>query len=111
MTYKYTTRRPKKMNTNDEVKTRLVFETENDRYIWESPYVDVSMEDILDAFFGMLVSATWQPETVISCMRDYAEDHSYMLDDGCNDSCFMNPVDEDPEEDSKEEKESPHFYA
>lgn len=65
-----------------DVKTKLTLETNDNRYIWESPYVDVSMEDILDAFVGMLVSATWQPSTIVKCFKEYAEDHDYLLDDG-----------------------------
>ena len=80
-------------NNNDDVKTRLVYENDNNRSIWESPYNDVSMEDILDAFFGMMVSATWQPITVIEAMRDFAAEHSYMLEDEDEDDY---EYDEDP---------------
>ena len=67
---------------DSETKTRLTFETENFRQTWESPYFDNSVEDILDALYGMLVTATWQPSTIISAMKGYAEDHSYLLYEG-----------------------------
>lgn len=67
------------MKPIDEAKTRLVFETDENRYIWESPYLDVTMDDILNALYGILVSATWQPETVIKCMKDFAEEHDYLI--------------------------------
>ena len=84
------------MRNNDDVKTRLVYENDENRYIWESPYNDVSMEDILDAFFGMMVSATWQPITVIEAMRDFVAEHSYMLEDEDEDDY---EYDEDPRPD------------
>lgn len=128
------------MDMNDEVKTRLVYESNDNRYIWESPFVDASIEDILDAFFGMMVSATWQPVTVIEAMRDFAEEHSYMLDDDdelscqdcmgcdgddecgdCKESEFIKDVEEEPFETKTRlggriatpnwPPEKPHFYA
>ena len=66
---------------DDNVKTRLTFENYENRFVWESPYNDVTMDDILNAFYGMMVSATWQTETVISAMKDFVEDHSYILED------------------------------
>jgi len=86
------------MDNNDKVKTRLVYETENDRYIWESPYMDVDMQDILDAFFGMLVSATWQPSTIIDAMKDFVDEHNYMLDSDEPDYGFDSDEGEDDDE-------------
>ena len=117
------------MNKNDEVKTKLVYETEDDRYIWESPYMDVDMQDILDAFFGMLVSATWQPTTIINAMQDFVYEHNDLLDSdepGCifnlddgDDECgapaseFEKDVDEEEVTWPKKRNitPAPHFYA
>lgn len=72
-------------NKEDEVKTRLTYENYENRFIWESPYSDVSMEDILEAFYGILVASTWQPATIIEAMGDFYEDHKYILGDDEND--------------------------
>ena len=69
------------MKNSDEIKTRLVFENYDKRFIWETPYNDVTIEDVLNAFYGMMVSATWLPETVISGMQNFVEEHSDILDD------------------------------
>lgn len=66
-------------------KTKLTFETNDNRFSWESPYIDSSMEDILDAFYGMMVSATWQPETILRAMQDFVYEHKYLLDDDSDD--------------------------
>ena len=67
------------MNKIDEVNTRLIYENNDNRFIWESPYSDVSMEDILNALYGILVADTWLPVTVIECMKDFVDEHSYLL--------------------------------
>ena len=114
------------MDNNDKVKTRLVYETENDRYIWESPYMDVDMQDILDAFFGMLVSATWQPITIINAMKDFVDEHHDMLDsddidfgfddagdDGCTAEFEKDVEDEPVSTKTRQSKiaEAPKFFA
>lgn len=66
---------------SNEIKTKLIFETDDNRYIWESPYSDVGMDDILNAIYGLCVAATWQPTTVIQCMKDFVEEHEYILED------------------------------
>jgi len=83
------------MEKDDKIRTKLIFESEDNRYTWESPYVDVSMDDILPAFYGLLVAATWQPETVIKCMKEFVEEHSYILHENTDDA----------------ENPQPHFYA
>lgn len=114
------------MDNNDKVKTRLVYETEDDRYIWESPYMDVDMQDILDAFFGMLVSATWQPTTIINAMQDFVCEHNDLLNSdepGCifsddeDDECdteFEKDVEDEPVSTKTRQSkiaEAPKFFA
>ena len=114
------------MDNNDKVKTRLVYETENDRYIWESPYMDVDMQDILDAFFGMLVSATWQPSTIVNAMKDFVDEHNDLLDsdepdfgfdyggdDGCETEFEKDVEDEPASTKTRQSKiaEAPKFFA
>lgn len=79
------------MKPTDEVKTRLVYESGDNRFIWESPYCDVSMEDILDAFYGILVGATWQPDTIMKGFKEFLEEHEF--------------------NDDKTTNNGPHFYA
>lgn len=81
------------MREDKEPKTRLIFENYENRFIWESPYSDVTMDDILNAFYGMMIAATWQPETAISAMKDFAEEHGYLFEkdeeDGYDeDNCY-----------------------
>jgi hypothetical protein len=75
----------------DEVKTRLIYETNDDRLIWESPYSDVCIEDILEALYGILVGATWHPQTIMKGFKDFLEEHEF--------------------EDDKTQDNGPHFYA
>lgn len=81
----------------DEVKTRLIFENNENRFIWESPYDDVTMEDILNALYGLCVSATWCPDTVIKSMKDFAEERAMYV--------------EGDKEYEADEDTKPHFYA
>lgn len=85
------------MRTNDETKTRLTFETNENRYIWESPYMDISVEDVIDAVYGMLVAATWQPATIIEAFKDFADDHMYIVNQNDQDLLrkYQNNEDED----------------
>lgn len=79
----------------DEVKTRLIFENGEDRFVWESPYSDVTMEDILNALYGMLVGKTWTPATVIKAMKDFADENDIYVND----------------ERDFDVETKPHFYA
>ncbi|MBP5724826.1 MAG: hypothetical protein J6X18_14785 [Bacteroidales bacterium] len=56
-------------------KTKLTLESYGNVISWESPYTDASMEDLLYAFYGLCVGATWLPKTVLENMRDFAEEH------------------------------------
>ena len=78
----------------DDAKTRLILETNDNRYIWESPYADANMDEILNALYGLCVGATWQPETVIKCMKEFADEHSYII-----------------KEENEGDEPKPHFYS
>lgn len=61
---------------NKETQTRLTLEcNDGHRYIWESPYFDDSIDTILYAFHGLLVTAGWNKETLIDAMKDFVEEH------------------------------------
>lgn len=99
-----------KNNNEDQVKTRIVIENDDNRFVWESPYADVTMDDMLNAFYGLLVGCTWLPYTVISSMKDFVEEHQYVLDkydpmkspDDNTDHDEPNLIEDEPQ---------PHFYA
>ena len=60
-----------------ETQTRLTLEcNDGHRYIWESPYFDDTLDDILEAFYGLLIAASWQPENVINGMKDFVEERT-----------------------------------
>ena len=90
------------MEKDDKIRTKLIFESEDNRYTWESPYADASMDDILPAFYGLLVAATWQPCTIIKCMKDFVEENEYILEK--DESVW-------PAKNDNEDEPQPHFYA
>lgn len=55
--------------------TRLTYETEHGTTVWESPYSDVTMNDVLWGFYGICIAQTWFPSTVINCMKEFTEKH------------------------------------
>lgn len=36
---------------------------------------DASLEDLIDAFYGSLVTVTFQPESVMQAMYEYSKEH------------------------------------
>lgn len=67
---------------NDEKKfTRLTVENSYGHKItvdWD--HEDVDMEDLLNAFYASLIGLTWQPETVLRNMRDFADERLALYD-------------------------------
>ena len=55
-------------------KMKITFENEDHKLTWESPYIDSSMEEILDAVYGMCITMTWHPYTVLSNMYEYSKE-------------------------------------
>lgn len=59
----------------DEVRTRITIEAWDKRYIVESPWSDgLDIEKLLDLVYGISISATYAPETVLQAMKEYAEE-------------------------------------
>ena len=58
----------------DRKKTKLTLESNGNVFSWETPYSDVSMKDLLYAFYGACVSATWLPKTVLCAMHNFSEE-------------------------------------
>ncbi|MBP5723275.1 MAG: hypothetical protein J6X18_06855 [Bacteroidales bacterium] len=63
-----------------QYKTKLTLESYGNTISWETPYSDASMEDLLYAFYGLCVSATWLPKTVLEAMQTFAEEHLSLYD-------------------------------
>ena len=54
-------------------KTILTMESNDMKFISEMPW-DAGMDDILDAFYGLCVSATFAPKTILTHMREFAQE-------------------------------------
>lgn len=54
-------------------KTILTIEQNNMKFISEMSW-DAGMDDILDAFYGLCVSATFTPKTILTHMKEFAEE-------------------------------------
>lgn len=59
----------------EKAKTRLTFENYGAKYSWETPHNDVDIDDIINAFYGILIGATWQPVTIVEAFKDFVNDH------------------------------------
>lgn len=60
----------------NETHFRLTYETDDERLTWEFPYIDPPLYKIIEMFYGMLITATWQPDTIIRNMREFVELHT-----------------------------------
>lgn len=45
------------------------------RVSFESPAWDLGADELIQAFYGLMVTQTFLPETVLRCMKDFAEEH------------------------------------
>ena len=41
---------------------------------FETPTWDLGADDIIEAFYGLMVAQTFLPETVTRCMKEFAEE-------------------------------------
>lgn len=64
------------MYSTDKKFTRLTLENDENKFIWETPYNDVSIEDLIHAFFSSLVGMTWLPNTIYDSLADYLRNHA-----------------------------------
>lgn len=62
------------MNKNE--KTILSLESDNKKFSAELSWA-AGMDEILQAFFGLCVSASFMPETVITGMKEFSESMMY----------------------------------
>jgi len=42
---------------------------------FESPAWDLGADDLVEAFYGLMVTQTFLPETAMRCMKEFAEEH------------------------------------
>ena len=65
-----------KRNTmkDNSTKMQITFENEDRKLTWQSPYIDSSMEDILEAIYGMCITMTWHPYTVLETMYEFSKE-------------------------------------
>ena len=52
---------------------RLTLEINDQKISVEMPW-DVPIDDMLSTFYGMCITATWQPVTVLKNMKEFAEE-------------------------------------
>ena len=65
----------------EEIKgTRLTLEIGESKAIWESPYEDHSVEDILQALRGLLVAHTFMDESVVNCCGNLYEENKFLYE-------------------------------
>ena len=57
----------------DNEKTILTIEQNNMKFTYEMPW-NAGMDDFLDAFYGLCVSATFMPKTILIHMKEFAEE-------------------------------------
>ena len=69
---------------NNKKFTRLSVESSyGSKISYEFDYEDTSMEELLDAFFTLMIGETWHPKTIIESMAEFAEEkkESYGVSD------------------------------
>lgn len=43
----------------------------------EIPYEDTGIDELLDAFNGILIGFTWSQDTIYNCIADWLSEHAY----------------------------------
>ena len=54
--------------------TKLSLKIGDKEHVFGTKGTDVSAGTLISAFFGVMVSATFIPSTVLNCMKDFAEE-------------------------------------
>ena len=63
----------------NEPRIRATFESRGRRTVFESEYFDEDIETILDGFVGMLITASWDPRTILQSMEQYVNNRRSIL--------------------------------
>lgn len=47
----------------------------NDKtYTFHSDYADCSLVDVVSSFYGLLICATWQPQTIVDVIGEFVDE-------------------------------------
>jgi hypothetical protein len=65
---------PYYLGNRDCVPTLLSIKTADTQVNIELPW-DVSIEDLINAFYSACIGITYQPKTVLQNMKDFADEH------------------------------------
>ena len=60
---------------NDKKLTKIELTIGENKVSWETPYDDCSIEDLLQAFAGLLFTHTFAARSIIKGMKNYIEEH------------------------------------
>lgn len=60
---------------NEQKLTRLTLECGDRKVSWEMPYTDITIEDLIDAFYSLCIGITFSPRTVEHWMKEWVEEH------------------------------------
>lgn len=61
------------MGNTENNKTVISLEHDGCKHTSELPW-DANLNDLLNAFFGLCVSATFYPNSILECMKEFAEE-------------------------------------
>ena len=53
---------------------KITIENYGKKMSFETEYEDVSINEYLDIFYGLLISATFSPETVLNGFKEFVEE-------------------------------------
>ena len=51
--------------------TRLTLENYENKFSWETPYNDVGAEELINAFYSLMIGATFPEKTIIDVMAEF----------------------------------------
>ncbi len=54
--------------------TRLTLEQSDKKITWEVPYEDATGEDLVQAFYALMIGISFLPVTIRQSMREFVED-------------------------------------
>lgn len=54
--------------------TRITIESNGDKHSSELNW-DAGIDEVIQSFYGLCVTATWMPTTILENMKSFAEEH------------------------------------
>lgn len=61
---------------NEPNLTRLTLECGEKKVSWEIPHNDVSIDELINAFYSLCIGVTFHPNTVIDWMKVWVDEHT-----------------------------------